>query len=143
METKETMTYETKPTRSPAVSALAIVGFVALILIAILLAIYAVRFLPAAMSGLGEAAVSLSRTFTPGNDVEVIDQPATPREPGLVVTIPINEGTPTAPASPTTPSAPAVVSPTYPTPTYVPAPTGAPVVVQVPQSGSAVAGYGL
>ena len=139
METTEKTTIETKTGRSPATSALALVCVIALILLGMALAVYAVRFLPSAMSGLGEAAVSLSRVFTPGNegDVEVIDQPATPREPGLVVTIPIGE--PTAPASdaPATPTTPA---PTYVPPTYT-VPTR-PVVVPVPSTGGASTGYG-
>ena len=141
MESTHTTTTTTK--RSPAVSALAIVGFIALILLGMLLAIYAVRFIPAALSGIGEAAVSLSRVFTPDDgQVEVIDQPATPSDPGVVVTIPIGPETPTepAPATPTTP-APAAYQP--PAPSYVP-PTGygtqPPIII--PIQGPAQTGYG-
>jgi hypothetical protein len=141
MESTHTTTTTTK--RSPAVSALAIVGFIALILLGMLLAIYAVRFIPAALSGIGEAAVSLSRVFTPDDgQVEVIEQPATPSDPGVVVTIPIGPETPTepAPAAPTTP-APAAYQPSA--PTYVP-PTGygAQPPVIIPIQGQAQTGYG-
>ena len=44
---------------------LAIVGFVALIIAGILLAIYASRFVPTAAEGLSSAAVSFSQIFTP------------------------------------------------------------------------------
>ncbi|HYF28819.1 MAG TPA: CARDB domain-containing protein [Candidatus Paceibacterota bacterium] len=117
METHETTTTKTT-SRSPAVTAFAVVGVIALILLGIGLAVYAVRYLPEAMSGLGEAAVSLSRNFSGDDaDVEVIDQPATPRDPGVVVTIPIGEETPAPGASPApaaTPSAPAAPAYTAP-----------------------------
>jgi len=140
METTHTTT-EVKKSRSPAVSALAIVGFMALIVLGILLAIYAVRYLPNALSGLGEAAVSLSNAFDSDNDgeVEVIDQPATPSTPGVVLTIPIATSTPAAPeaspSTPTTPQAPSYPQPTYTPPVYNPRP---PVIVPVQPS----TGYG-
>ena len=130
METSHitTETTKTTPARSPAVSALAVVGFIALILIGMGLAIYAARYMPVAISGLGEAAVSLSNIFTPDGDadIEVVsDQPATPRELGTVVTIPIVDSTPTTPAPTPTYTPPATGGPYYPpTPTYT-----APIII--------------
>jgi hypothetical protein len=129
-----------KAGRSPAVSALAIVGFIALILLGMALAISAVRYLPAALSGLGEAAVSLSRVFTqdePG-DLEVVDQPATPRDPAVVVTIPLGpeSDTPETPAPAATPSAPAQAPAAY----VPPAQSYPPVIV--PVQGQQPTGYG-
>lgn len=133
MESTQTTTTKTETGRSPAVSALAVVGFIALILVGMGLAVYAARYIPLALSGMGEAAVSLSRVFTSDEgSIEVIDQPATPSNPGVVVTIPIGPATPT---EPTTPAAPAA------TPTYAPTPTyGTPVIV--PIQGQAPVGYG-
>jgi hypothetical protein len=144
MESTHTTSTTTK--RSPAVSALAIVGFIALILLGMLLAIYVVRFIPAALSGMGEAAVSLSRVFSPDDgQVEVIDQPATPSDPGVVVTIPIGPETPTepAPAAPTTPAPSPVAyqpaAPAYVPPTYYG--TQPPVIVPI-QGQAQASGYG-
>lgn len=120
METSHTHT-ETKTTRGAAVNALAIVGFIALILLGMGLAIYAARFVPVALSGIGQAAVSLSGIFDPNDDnVIVIDEPTYPADPN-VVSVPIATSTsvaetPEAPASP----APVTGGPSYvaPSPTY-------------------------
>ncbi len=56
-----------KTNRRAAVNALALVGFIALILIGIVLAIYAVRYVPKLVSDLG-AGVSLSSIFHDGED---------------------------------------------------------------------------
>ena len=53
--------------RLAAIRALAVVGFVALIFIGMTLAVYVARFVPAAVSGIGEAAVSLSSVFVPAD----------------------------------------------------------------------------
>ncbi len=132
-----------KAGRSPAVSALAIVGFIALILLGMALAISAVRYIPAALSGLGEAAVSLSRVFTqdePG-DLEVVDQPATPRDPAVVVTIPLGPETPAA--QPSAPAAPAQAPAAYvpPAPTYPTYTVSQPVIVPI-QGQQQATGYG-
>lgn len=142
MESTQTTTTKTETSRSPAVSALAVVGFIALILVGMGLAVYAARYIPMALSGMGEAAVSLSRVFTSDDEgsIEVIDQPETPSNPGVVVTIPIGPATPTETAPSPTPAAPAP-TPTY--PTYVPTPTyGTQVPVIVPIQGQTGAGYG-
>jgi hypothetical protein len=53
------------PTRQAAMNSLAVVGFIALVVLGISLAIYSARYVPAAVSRLGAAAVSLSQLFTP------------------------------------------------------------------------------
>ncbi len=55
------------PSRRAALNALALVGFIALIIIGIMLAVYAVRYVPKLVSDLG-ASVSLSSLFHDGGD---------------------------------------------------------------------------
>lgn len=69
-----TTTTDKSPNRQAAQSALAIVGFIALILIGIGLAIYAARYVPVALNRLGTGAVSLSSIFTPAEE-EVVEEP--------------------------------------------------------------------
>lgn len=132
----EQTTVKHTETKGPATSALAIVGFIALILLGMALAIYAARLMPAALSGIGQAAVSLSDVFTPGDDegqVEVVNNaPFTPSEEntGGVVTLPIATSTSQTPAQ--TPSTPAS-GPTYTGGTYYPT-TPTYTVVTVPAS---------
>ena len=52
-------------TRSAALYSLAVVGFVSLIALGIMLAIYSARFVPTTVGSLGSAVVSLSQIFTP------------------------------------------------------------------------------
>jgi hypothetical protein len=63
-----TTTINRNPSRRAAVNALAIVGFIALIIIGIGLAIYSARFAPTVASRLGGAAVSLSSVFRPAGE---------------------------------------------------------------------------
>lgn len=143
METMhQTTVHETK-TRGAAVNALAVVGFIALILLGMGLAIYAARFMPTALSGLGEAAVSLSSVFNPdGNDIEVVADDDYPNNDGTVVTLPIGPSTPdttnpsTVPSTPSYTPPPATGGPLYtpPAPTYG--------VITIPSGGSATNYYG-
>jgi hypothetical protein len=122
-------------TRKAAVGGLAVVGFIALILIGIATAIYAASYLPKAIGRLSSANVYLSSLVQPsGNDdntqleavnpnVPVTYQPA----PTSTTTLPIN-----VPAAPTTPAA--NPTPTTGGPSYTPAPTPTVRVVQVPAS---------
>lgn len=63
-----TTTINRNPGRRAAVNALAIVGFIALIIIGIALAISAARYAPKLTSKLSGAAVSLSSIFHPNSD---------------------------------------------------------------------------
>lgn len=65
METTTTLTQTTSPVRRAAVNALAVVGFIVLIILGMALAVYAATFVPAAVTRLGGAAVYLSSVFTP------------------------------------------------------------------------------
>ncbi|MDB5195412.1 MAG: hypothetical protein JWO84_596 [Parcubacteria group bacterium] len=129
-------------TKRAAVGGLAVVGFIALILIGIATAIYAASFLPKAFSRLSTANVFLSSASTP-NDTNTL-QPV--NNPSVVVgtssaptSIPLSPApTTTVPPAYTapTPTTPAYTAPA--TPTYV-APKPAQVVptytvVQVPQN---------
>ncbi|HEY0010629.1 MAG TPA: CARDB domain-containing protein [Candidatus Paceibacterota bacterium] len=112
MEITTTTTDQT-PRRKAATGALAMVGFITLILIGIALAIYAARYVPLALNRLGTAAVSLSSVFTPAEEdepaLEVVTVPAeTVFEPiatstattSVVATAPVTTGTPAAPTTP-------------------------------------------
>jgi hypothetical protein len=67
-----TTTINRNPTRRAAVNTLAVVGFIALIIIGIALAIYSARYVPKAVSRLGGAAVSLSQIFRPASTTPVL-----------------------------------------------------------------------
>jgi len=113
METTRTETINVTKTRGPAVNALAVVGFIALILIGMAVAIYAARFVPAALSNIGQAAVSLSNVFTPDareSGIEVV--PTYTNNGGAVVTLPIGTTTTSTTENPAmTPSTPAYTAP--------------------------------
>lgn len=65
----ETTTIKTTQTnRSAAVNGLAIVGFIVLVIIGMILAVYAARFVPTAISNIGSAAVYLSSEVFPSGD---------------------------------------------------------------------------
>lgn len=66
-----TTTINRNPSRRAAVNALAIVGFIALIIIGIGLAIYMARYAPKLVSKLDGAAVSLSSIFHPNSDASL------------------------------------------------------------------------
>jgi hypothetical protein len=111
METT-TITTETSPSpKRIAVNALAIVGFIVLIGIGMMLAVYAATFVPTAVTRLGSAAVYLSSVFVPA------EKPATLEviEPGTTVPFgeaPIVAGaTTTQEVAPTPVSAPAAIAP--------------------------------
>lgn len=53
------------PARQTAVSALAVIGFVALVGMGMWLAVYSTRFVPSVVSRIGEAAVYVGSIFTP------------------------------------------------------------------------------
>lgn len=62
-----------------AVNGLAVVGFIALLILGIAGVIYSTRFLPSAFSGIGSAAVSLSSVFTSSHpsNLQVVPPPTT------------------------------------------------------------------
>ncbi|HEX8946702.1 MAG TPA: CARDB domain-containing protein [Candidatus Paceibacterota bacterium] len=96
-------TNETTPTGDPAVrqnviKGLAIVGFVALVVAGITLAIYLGRYIPKAVNGLGSAAVSLSQVFSPAPSTPVATTTAT----STATTTPVVTSS-TTPAGGTTP----------------------------------------
>jgi len=114
METTTTITH--RPARTVAVNTLAIVGFIALVFIGILLAIYAARFVPTAISRVGSAAVYLGSVFTPSEneaDLVVVPGESIPFENAPVATS-TPAATTTTPAKPVTPTAGPSTSTTYP-----------------------------
>lgn len=115
--------------RQAAITALAIVGFIVLIILGMALAIYAARFVPATLSRVGSAAVYLSSQVFPadeGTDLVVVPP---------VETVPFGEdGT----VASTTPVATTTVATTGTTPTPV---AGTPTTVLVPVAVPASANY--
>jgi hypothetical protein len=122
METT-TITTKTSPsTKRIAVNALAIVGFIVLIGIGMLLAVYAATFVPTAVNRLGSAAVYLSSVFVPAQEpatLEVVPGTTVPFPEAPVVaeatTTPVVAAEPaTAPAAVTTPTAGPTKTTVYP-----------------------------
>ncbi len=66
------------PARQVAITALAVVGFIALIAASMWLAVYATRFVPEVVGRIGSAAVYLSSVFTPGEGPTLSVVPPTP-----------------------------------------------------------------
>ncbi|MDB5245426.1 MAG: Peptidase sortase-like protein [Parcubacteria group bacterium] len=104
-----TTTINQNPSRRAAINSLAVVGFIALIIIGIGLAIYSARYVPIAVSRIGTAAVSLSQVFRPAHTdpaLQVVSLAST--------TLPIENDVPTTTATTTV---------TFPTATTTPVKT--------------------
>lgn len=99
-----TTTIKRTPNRQAAITGLAVVGFITLIIMGILLAIYAARFVPVAASRVGSAAVYLSQVFSPAKDTDL----------QVVPQIPFEVATSTATTTVAASTTPAVVIPAYP-----------------------------
>lgn len=131
-EHKTTTTDEKNSRRGAATTALAVVGFIVLILIGIALAIWAARYVPVALDRLGLAAVSISSDYEPADGSE--DEPGLDViEPGTEIPFePVATTTPAEPAAPAAPTAPATgYQPTTPAP-VPPRPVTVPVYVPPP-----------
>jgi|CXWL01.1.fsa_nt_gi subtilase family serine protease len=102
-----TTTSETS-SRQVAINALAVVGFVVLLLLGIMFAVYSARYVPVALSRVGAAAVSLSSVFRPSQGEPQLQVITATTTPGVVVTgvaatsteVAVEETTPTKPATP-------------------------------------------
>ena len=80
METTTIKTTNGGGARRAAVNALAIVGFIVLLLIGMALAVFAARYIPTAVSNIGSAAVYLSSQVFPSDDegdLVVVEDPET------------------------------------------------------------------
>jgi hypothetical protein len=120
--------------RSVVTNALAALGFVALIALGIWLAVYATRFVPSVVGGIGSAAVSLGSVFNPAPAPSLSVVPSTTAS----TTIPFDTATTTATTTPTPTPAP-VTKPVATTP-------GTPSTGTYPISGTQatpVTPYGL
>ncbi len=97
METQNNYTINT-PARLPvsAVNSLAIVGFIALIVAGILLAIYSTRFVPNVVNGVGNAAVYLGSIFVPNNEPALTIVPPSTASTTIFFGSPSNISTTTA-----------------------------------------------
>ncbi len=126
METTTITTSRTSATRRAAINALAIVGFIVLIIIGMALAVYAATFVPRVVTRLNSAAVYLSSIFVPTpSDVslEVVapgDTVPFPEAPGAGIAT----TTPVAPATAPAAIAGTPTTVTYPTVKPTPALTG-------------------
>lgn len=117
--------------RQAALNALAIVGFIVLVIIGMALAVYAARFVPTAVSNIGSAAVYLSsQVFPAGEDTDLVVVPPTE-------TVPFGDDPAVATSTPTTTPETTPVAPvTNPQP-------GAPVTTVVQVGGNPANYYGL
>lgn len=119
MQMTMTNTPNPSPARRATINALAIIGFVVLIIIGMALAIYAASFVPKAVTRLNSAAVYLSSVFVPANDagLEVVT-------PGTKVPFGEAPGAGIATTTATTTATATPVTPTRGTETTVVYPTG-------------------
>lgn len=121
--------------RTAALNGLAIIGFIALVVGGMWLAVYSARYVPAAVSKLGAAAVSLTQIFKPGS-------PSLSVVPTATTTIPFGNATTTA--TTTAPTPPPAPVPPAPRPTPPPAPTPGPATATTTIIGTTpIAPYGL
>ncbi|KND49761.1 MAG: hypothetical protein AB203_01585 [Parcubacteria bacterium C7867-008] len=97
METITKTTITRDPRRLYAIQALAVVGFITLIIMGIVLAIYTARFVPDAVNRVGSAAVYLSQVFSPSDDENLTVVPQIPFENVVAST---TTATTTIPATP-------------------------------------------
>lgn len=69
--------WQITPTRQAAITGLAVVGFIVLIVAGIWLAVYSMRFAPAVVNGVGSAAVYLGSIFNPADEptLSVVSNP--------------------------------------------------------------------
>jgi len=125
MQMTMTSTPNQSPVRRATINALAIIGFVVLIIIGMALAIYAATFVPKAVSSLNSAAVYLSSVFV-SSDTPALDVVPAGTE------VPFGEapgaGIATTTATTTTPITPAPTQGTETTTVYTTGGTTAPVL---------------
>ena len=128
METTTIRTTTRSGSRQAAVNALAIVGFIVLIVIGMALAIYAATFVPAALSRVGSAAVFLSSQVFPSDDGDTDLVVVPPTE-----TVPFGDDAVVATSTPAT-TTPATTGGTVTTNPRPGTPTTTVIPVQVPAS---------
>ncbi len=101
---EQTTTFVQTRTRQSAVNALAVVGFVALVFIGMVLAIYSARYVPAAVSRLASAAAYLSTNGKSDGQLQVVPNLPFPTEATTTATSTTPVATTTAVTpKPTTP----------------------------------------
>jgi hypothetical protein len=81
----------TTPARQAATNGLAVVGFIALIILGLSLAVYAARFVPGVVNGIGSAAVYLGSVFNPAPEDAALSV-----VPTATTTLPFGTATSTA-----------------------------------------------
>jgi len=126
METTTIRTTTRSGSRQAAVNALAIVGFIVLIIIGMALAVYAATFVPSALSRVGSAAVYLSSQVFPADDGDTDLVVVPPTE-----TVPFGDDADVATSTATTTTTTGGTAPVNPRPGT---PTTTVIPVQVPAS---------
>ncbi|KND51066.1 MAG: hypothetical protein AB202_01485 [Parcubacteria bacterium C7867-007] len=110
METITKTTVTRDPRRGYAIHALAVVGFITLIITGIWLAIYTAQFVPTAVNRVGTAAVFLSQVFSPSEDKNLTVVPQIPFDNTVASTTTATTTVPAAPVVTTIPGGPAPVA---------------------------------
>lgn len=129
------------PVRQSAVNGLAVVGFVALIIVGISLAVYSTRFVPTVVSRVGSAAVYLGSVFNPAPDEPALSVVSTP-----TASTTISFGTASSTVSTSTTTTTSVTTTLAPAPTKIIPTTAGPSTNNTYQIGSGpatVSPYGL
>lgn len=102
------------PSRQIVTNILAVAGFIALVALGIWLAVYATRFVPSVVDGIGSAAVSLGSVFKPSPESSLsVVPPSTSTSTATTIS---SFGTTTVTATSSTVVAPPVSSPAKPVP---------------------------
>lgn len=113
--------------RQIVTNGLAITGFIALIVLGIWLAVYAVRFVPSVVGGIGAAAVSLGSVFNPAPSPSLSVASSSPSSVEASTTISFGDGTSTIPAKTASSSRTVPVSAGTPTSQTIPLGSTTPV----------------
>lgn len=133
MEITTFSTNSSSGTRRIAVNALAVVGFIVLIVLGMALAIYAATFVPTAANRLGAAAVYLSHVFVPVKEPANLEVVPFEDAPGAGVAS--TTATTTATAATSTPATPTTGTPTAGTADYHVYPIGGTTTGTAPYTG--------
>lgn len=113
------LTEPNTPARQAATNGLAVVGFIALVILGVSLAVYSARFVPEVVNRIGAAAVYLGSVFTPAPGSSLVVVPNGTTTPPFTATTTPTTGATTTPVTttpvPSTPRQPVPTTPGTPT----------------------------